>query len=107
MEIIHLKSIFNIFFFIFSPLKYRNDRLTGDVIIAAGVVAYLGVFTADYRTQQIKLWVERCKNLNVVCTENFSLKDVLGDPVSIRSWIIFGLPNDSFSIDNGIIIMFV
>ncbi|KAK0178126.1 hypothetical protein PV328_002104, partial [Microctonus aethiopoides] len=86
-------------------LGKRNDRLTGDVIIAAGVVAYLGVFTADYRTQQIKLWVERCKNLNVVCTENFSLKDVLGDPVSIRSWIIFGLPNDSFSIDNGIIIM--
>ena len=27
---------------------------------------------------------------------------VLGEPVKIRDWTIDGLPNDSFSIDNGI-----
>ena len=30
------------------------------------------------------------------------LVTVLGDPVKIRDWTIDGLPNDSFSIDNGI-----
>lgn len=29
---------------------------------------------------------------------------VLGDPVHIREWVIQGLPNDSFSIDNAIIV---
>jgi len=28
----------------------------------------------------------------------------LGDQVKIREWNIAGLPNDSFSIDNGIVI---
>jgi hypothetical protein len=29
---------------------------------------------------------------------------VLGDPVKIRDWTIDGLPNDTFSIDNGIMV---
>ena len=29
---------------------------------------------------------------------------MLGEPVKIRDWTIDGLPNDSFSIDNGIIV---
>jgi hypothetical protein len=32
------------------------------------------------------------------------LVTVLGEPVRIRDWVIDGLPNDSFSIDNGIIV---
>ena len=33
-----------------------------------------------------------------------SLSNSLGDPIKIRSWTMTGLPNDSFSIENGIII---
>lgn len=33
----------------------------------------------------------------------YSLSFVLGDPVTIRSWLLAGLPNDAFSIDNAII----
>ncbi len=33
-----------------------------------------------------------------------SLAAVLGEPVKIRDWTIDGLPNDSFSIDNGIMV---
>lgn len=29
---------------------------------------------------------------------------VLGEPVQTREWVIQGLPNDSFSIDNAIIV---
>ena len=29
---------------------------------------------------------------------------MLGDPVRIRAWLIAGLPNDSFSIENGIVV---
>jgi hypothetical protein len=34
---------------------------------------------------------------------HFSFSAILGDPVSVRGWVIAGLPNDSFSIDNAII----
>jgi dynein heavy chain len=32
----------------------------------------------------------------------FSLSTVLGDPVTIRDWLLAGLPNDAFSIENAI-----
>ena len=38
------------------------------------------------------------------CSDEFSLSATLGDQVKIREWNIAGLPNDSVSIDNGIII---
>ena len=37
-------------------------------------------------------------------THTCRLATVLGEPVKIRDWIISGLPNDSFSIDNAIIV---
>lgn len=41
---------------------------------------------------------------NIPCSENFSLSKTLGDPIKIRAWNIAGLPNDVFSIDNGVIV---
>ncbi|XP_078046876.1 dynein axonemal heavy chain 7-like [Augochlora pura] len=79
-------------------------KLTGDVLIGSGIVAYLGVFTTPYRQRQIENWIEICTKLNVYCTPDFQLTQVLGDPVLIRSWNIFGLPSDLFSVDNGIIV---
>lgn len=80
------------------------ETLTGDVLIASGVVAYLGPFTSEFRQKQILKWREKCIARGINCAENFQLTNVLGDPVSIRAWNIFGLPNDSFSIENAIII---
>ncbi|KAG5343357.1 DYH7 protein, partial [Acromyrmex heyeri] len=85
-------------------LDVKYNRLTGDVLIASGVVAYLGPFTMPFRVQQIDQWVQLCTSMQVICSYNFYLRDVLGDPVLIRSWNIAGLPADVFSIDNGIII---
>lgn len=51
-----------------------------------------------------KSWNQACKQLSIPCSEEFSLIDVLGDPVSIRDWNIAGLPVDSFSVENGIIV---
>lgn len=49
-------------------------------------------------------WVTFCTNLNVICSQDYQLTHVLGNPVLIRSWNIFGLPSDLFSIDNAIIV---
>jgi dynein heavy chain len=82
--------------------SYTNA--TGDVLLSSGVVAYLGAFTVDYRNACISEWQELCKKKKFPCSEAFSLSATLGEPVKIRQWQIFGLPVDSFSVDNGIIV---
>ncbi|XP_052563215.1 dynein axonemal heavy chain 7 isoform X1 [Culex pipiens pallens] len=80
------------------------DNLTGDVLIASGVVAYLGPFTILFRAQQIKRWIDSCNKKGIVCSQDFQLSTVLGNPVDIRAWNIFGLPSDAFSVESAIII---
>lgn len=76
----------------------------GDILVSSGVVAYLGPFTMQFRQSQIEDWVKNVSSWNIVCSQDFQLTAILGEPVVIRQWNIFGLPSDSFSIDNGIII---
>ncbi|XP_075336554.1 dynein axonemal heavy chain 7 [Odontesthes bonariensis] len=80
------------------------NNLTGDILISAGIVAYLGAFTSSYRQDQTEKWMNLCKSEEIPCSANMSLMNSLGEPVKIRAWTIAGLPSDSFSIDNGIII---
>lgn len=86
-------------------LQSIYDNLMGDVLVSAGVIAYLGPFTSTYRDECIEDWVSVCNNQpGITCTPNFSLTACLGDPVKIQTWNIFGLPRDAFSIDNSVIV---
>lgn len=59
----------------------------------------------DFRSRQIKSWVQEILDNDIVCTADFQLSAILGKPVEIRAWNVAGLPTDLFSIDNGIIVM--
>ncbi|XP_053607537.1 dynein axonemal heavy chain 3 [Plodia interpunctella] len=80
------------------------DNIIGDVLLSAGFIAYLGPYTVNYRREVLLLWNTRTSNLNIPCSEVFSLITTLGEPVVIRAWNIAGLPVDAFSIENGIIV---
>eukprot|EP00762_Andalucia_godoyi_P000179 ANDGO_02454.mRNA.1 Dynein-1-beta heavy chain len=84
-------------------LDRRIRNLTGDILIAAGVIAYLGAFTVPYRSDCVSQWIALAQSLEIPRSEAFSLAEVLGDQVKMRAWYIDGLPKDSFSTDNGII----
>jgi len=56
---------------------------------------------------QIHSWTDTTRDKGIPCSSDFSLISTLGDPVEIRSWNIAGLPTDSFSVDNAIIISLV
>ncbi|KAI8910835.1 dynein heavy chain and region D6 of dynein motor-domain-containing protein, partial [Gorgonomyces haynaldii] len=79
-------------------------NLTGDILVSAGVIAYLGAFTKGYRNEAIQLWGSKLKEMHIPCSESILISKVLGDPIKIREWNIAGLPSDAFSIDNGIIV---
>uniref|UniRef100_A0A8C3HEC4 Uncharacterized protein n=1 Tax=Chrysemys picta bellii TaxID=8478 RepID=A0A8C3HEC4_CHRPI len=79
-----------------NDLQNTYDNLTGDVLISAGVIAYLGAFTIAFRQACTKDWSKLCKVRKFILT--------LGDPIKIRAWNIAGLPTDNFSVDNGVIV---
>ncbi|KAF1323625.1 Axonemal dynein heavy chain, partial [Globisporangium splendens] len=73
-----------------AKLQVVYDNVVGDIMLSSGVIAYLGAFTSVKKT--------------ITCSDKFSLTVTLGDPVKIREWAIAKLPNDSFSIDNAIML---
>ena len=48
-------------------LQNTYDNLTGDVLISAGVIAYLGAFTAGFRQECTKSWTLLCKVILGLC----------------------------------------
>uniref|UniRef100_A0A8D2Q6Q0 Dynein axonemal heavy chain 1 n=1 Tax=Varanus komodoensis TaxID=61221 RepID=A0A8D2Q6Q0_VARKO len=82
------------------------NNIAGDVLVSAGFVAYLGPFTGQYRISLYEEWVSQLQSYNVPHTKEPSLVATLGDPVKIRSWQIAGLPNDTLSVENGMITQF-
>eukprot|EP00931_Biecheleriopsis_adriatica_P052316 TRINITY_DN3041_c0_g1_i3.p1 TRINITY_DN3041_c0_g1~~TRINITY_DN3041_c0_g1_i3.p1 ORF type:complete len:5045 (+),score=1273.98 TRINITY_DN3041_c0_g1_i3:2025-15137(+) len=81
---------------------YTN--LTGDILIASGILAYLGIFTGKYRTEACDSWLQKLTDLKIPASKEFSLQKCIGDEVKIRQWVIDYLPNDQLSIDNAIIL---
>jgi len=79
-------------------------KITGDVLVSSGLVAYLGAFTLAFRNQVLEDWTQQCVDRKIPCSETFSLSATLGEPVKIRDWHIAGLPVDDYSTDNGIIV---
>ncbi|XP_032448113.1 dynein heavy chain 1, axonemal [Lynx canadensis] len=84
-------------------LEHTLDNISGDVLLAAGFVAYLGPFTGQYRTVLYDNWVKQLTRHKVPHTSEPTLIGTLGNPVKIRSWQIAGLPNDTLSVENGVI----
>ncbi len=63
------------------------------------------VITVLFRPLVLRAFSVHCMCLSVShCSEGFALAATLGEPVQIRAWTIAKLPNDSFSIDNAIML---
>lgn len=86
-----------------ADLTAAYDNLVGDALVSAGAISYLGVFTPDFRHHIFESWQEKLAELNIPHTPGCNLRGTMADPVAIRSWIICGLPQDSHSVENGII----
>mgnify|MGYP002629158259 CR=1 FL=1 len=83
--------------------KADKLNLVGDVIISSGVIAYLGVFSFQYRDTAIAGWTTMLKEFQIKGTENFSLRDVIKSEVKIQQWFIEELPQEAFAVENAII----
>ena len=109
-------------------LKEKLANLTGDILLSAATMAYLGKssshpselilglriqflidwiagpFTSAFRDKCIADWVEHTASSGISCSAKFSLSETLGSAVRIEGWTEAGLPRDNFSIDNAVMI---
>ena len=79
-------------------------NVIGDVMVASGGIAYIGAFTAQYREDQEKEWTQKLQSYGIAFTEGAGIINTLSDPVKVRAWNIAGLPTDSLSTENAIIL---
>ena len=84
-------------------LKSSCKTMLGDVLLSAGIIAYLGVFPIQYREDAIMKWLAFIQSTGIQVSQNFKLKKILSDELTIGEWLTQHLPNDDFSIDNAII----
>lgn len=87
-----------------TELNQSLGNVVGDVLLAAGCVAILGPFMLEYREEIVRDWNRKCQSEGIPCSAAFSLVQALGQPMQIRSWGLNGLPTDSYSINNAIIV---
>eukprot|EP00879_Flechtneria_rotunda_P033098 GHRR01036630.1.p1 GENE.GHRR01036630.1~~GHRR01036630.1.p1 ORF type:complete len:401 (+),score=115.74 GHRR01036630.1:136-1338(+) len=79
--------------------------LPGDTLLAAAFLSYAGPFPSEYRDELVKgIWLPQVKLLNIPASENFDFCSFLADPSNVRDWNIQGLPADSFSTENGVMV---
>ncbi|KAK7929355.1 hypothetical protein WMY93_005750 [Mugilogobius chulae] len=89
-----------------SVVQFEQEitNIVGNVFIAAACVAYYGAFTSHYRQLLIDQWIEHCLDLKIPISSSFSLIKILGDPYVIRQWNTEGLPRDTVSTENAILV---
>ena len=61
---------------------YTN--LTGDMLLSAAAISYLGAFTAPLREEALAKWAAECTEKQIPASGKFTLTEALGGPVRIR-----------------------
>lgn len=72
-------------------------NLTGDVLVSAGVMAYLGPFTATFRNGQLGDWVSLCKDKSIPCSASPTLS---GEKLAIVGALVRGRRNRSLLVSS-------
>lgn len=86
----------------FADLK---RRLVGDCAVACAFVSYCGPFNQDFRNYMVQnKFVPDCETRSVPVTVDIDIINFLVDIGTIGDWNMQGLPTDSLSIQNGIMV---
>lgn len=86
-------------------LQEQLTQLPGDVMMAAAFMSYAGPFPKTYREELVEhTWMKQLQQLAVPSSPKFDFAGFLADPSDVRDWNIQGLPSDSFSTENGVMV---
>nr|XP_018673081.1 dynein beta chain, ciliary [Ciona intestinalis] len=88
-------------------LQTKKETLSGDVLLTAAFVSYLGYFTKSYRLELLnKQWLPflNRQKFKIPLTEGLDPIDLLVDDATIASWNNESLPSDRMSSENAAIL---
>lgn len=85
-------------------LQEQLGRATGDALLSAAAVAYLGAFTSSFRNDLMEYWTSKANEVGLPATEGSTLEKLIGDPFTIRQWNQESLPRDQLSTENAILV---
>ena len=84
-------------------MTIQFDLLIGNCLVAAGMVAYSGSFTSQFRSKMESEWCQYIEKIGIKVTKNIKMQTILEDPVQTSIWTKCQLPSDNLSIENAII----
>ncbi|OQR95645.1 dynein heavy chain, partial [Thraustotheca clavata] len=90
-----------------AALQTQTETIVGDVLLAAAFVSYAGPFTKPYRDILVSThWRPFLLALKkpLAIREDVAPISILTSPTDVATWIGYGLPSDSVSIENGTIV---
>ncbi|KFG54852.1 ATPase family associated with various cellular activities (AAA) domain-containing protein [Toxoplasma gondii FOU] len=90
-----------------NTISILNEQLVlveGDAFLSAASICYCGPFTGRFRGMLHASWTELAKHSGIACADNFSLTEVLSDPIELRDWDLQGLPSDRTSLESGVFV---
>lgn len=67
-----------------AQLTEDYENLVGDVLVSAGMIAYSGPFTPDFRQKLVKGWQEKLVELEIPHSDGCDVRLTLADPVQAR-----------------------
>nr|XP_024218054.1 dynein heavy chain 7, axonemal isoform X1 [Halyomorpha halys] len=82
----------------------RLVKLPGNVLISCGVITYLGPLSSELREGLITDWKTKLSDLQMPFSDDFNFSQVLSSELVIMRWVMNGLPNDPFSVDNAVVV---
>ena len=65
---------------------------------------YLAPLTQKFRSKIYQKWIGDIKDLGINVSSEVNFNSLFSDPLKTKSWLDNGLPNDSYSIQNAIIL---
>ena len=80
------------------------SSLPGDVLLAAAFTSYAGPFDTVYRERMVAGWAAAVLENSIPGSPNFDFSTFLARPTDVQAWKIQGLPADTFSTENGVIV---
>jgi dynein heavy chain len=72
--------------------------------VSAAFLAYSGAFTSEYRESVFKSWSFAVRKNGLPHNKKLDLTVLLADPNDVMDWNIDGLPADTFSTENGVLV---
>lgn len=88
-----------------AELQGQLDTLAGDLLLASGLIAYLGVLPHEMRGSCVDAWLRHLLDRHILCSTAFNVAACVSNDIELQDWHLQGLATDRLSIENAIIMM--